>query len=100
MKTFRIAHIGLVALCLLGVLAYRGNAAAPPPTWVRVQLIWGTNDEHSPDPQHRAVDGDLAKRLDKSPFRWKHYFEVNSYELSVPLNEAKTGIKMSSHCTI
>jgi hypothetical protein len=67
---------------------------------VKIQLIWGTNDQQSPDPKHRAIDDDLAKRLDKSPFRWKHFFVVNQTNIALPMGEAKTGIKMSSHCVV
>jgi hypothetical protein len=101
MKRFPFARILLLAgLCLLGVLAYEGSAASPPPVWVRIQLIWGTNDQQSPDPKHKAIDDELAKKLGKSPFRWKHYFEVKSYEVAIAAGESKTGIKMSSHCVI
>jgi hypothetical protein len=101
MKNFRLACVWvLAASCLLGVVAYEGSAAAPPPVWVRIQLIWGTNDEQSPDPKHKAIDDELAKKLSKSPFRWKHYFEVNCHEVPIPVGESKTGIKMSSHCVI
>ncbi len=30
-----------------------------------------------PIPSTIPVDEDLAKKLSKSPYRWKHYFEVN-----------------------
>ena len=101
MKRFPFSRIWLVtAVCLLGALAYEGGAASPPPSWVRIQLIWGTNDQQSPDPKHKAIDDELAKKLSKSPFRWKHYFEVNRHEVAIPIGESKTGIKMSSHCVI
>ena len=51
---------------------------------VEVQLIWGTNDPQSPDPKHKAIDADLAKRLSKSPYRWKNYFEVNREVVEMP----------------
>jgi|ERR1700677_2248126 hypothetical protein len=90
----------LTAACLLGMVAYEGNSAVPEPFWYRIQLIWGTNDQESPDPKHKAIDDDLAKKLGKSPFRWKHYFEVNRSVVSMSMGEEKTGIKMSSHCTL
>jgi hypothetical protein len=101
MKRFPFARIWLLtALCLLGVVAYKGSAASPPPVWIRIQLIWGTNDKKSPDPKHKAIDDELAKKLSKSPFRWEHYFEVNSQEVAIATGESKTGIKMSTHCVI
>jgi len=101
MKRYRFTRILIfAAVCLLGVVAYEGSGAATEPVWVKVQLVWGTDEEKSPDSRHKAIDDELAKKLGKSPFRWKHYFEVNRQTVAIALGEAKTGIKMSSHCVI
>jgi hypothetical protein len=60
-----------------------------------VQLIWGTSDDHSPDPKHKAVDSEVQAKLKDLPLKWNNYFEVNrkDFELSaagaskVPLSE-------------
>jgi hypothetical protein len=101
MKRIRFARVWIFAVaCYLGMPAYKGRGAAPEPAWVKVQLIWGTDEEKSPDSRHKMIDDDLARKLSKSPFRWKHYFEVNRQIISMSAGEAKTGIKMSSHCVI
>jgi hypothetical protein len=101
MKRFRFASIWFfIPVFLLGVVTYEGSGAAAEPACVKVQLIWGTDDERSPDARHKAIDEELAKKLSKSPFRWKHYFEVNRQFVCMSVGEAKTGIKMSSHCVI
>jgi len=101
MKNFRFAcGVALVAICLLAVAHSSGGVAAPEQFCVQIQLIWGTNDQESPDPKHKAIDEPLAKKLGKSPFRWKHYFEVNRQVVCLPSGEAKTGIKLSSHCIL
>jgi|HubBroStandDraft_6_1064221.scaffolds.fasta_scaffold246989_2 hypothetical protein len=101
MKRFPLSGFWILAgVCLLGMMAYRGNGAAPEPLWVKVQLIWGTDEEKSPDSRHKAIEDDLSRKLSKSPFKWKHYFEVNRQLVALPLGEAKNGVKVSSHCAI
>jgi hypothetical protein len=51
-------------------------------TKIEVSLAWGTNDEKSPDPDHKELDKKLAERLGKI-FQWKHYFLVNKQEKAV-----------------
>ena len=51
---------------------------------LEAQLIWGTNDANSPDPNHRPVDRDVAKKLKTFPFRWANYFEVTRRRFTVP----------------
>lgn len=101
MKRIRFARIWLlIAAGLLGTVAYEGSGAATEPYYVKLQLVWGTDEEKSPDSSHKAISDDLAKKLSKSPFRWKHYFEVKQHLVAIPVGEAKTGIRMSSHCVI
>src|SRR5277367_583440 len=103
MKNFGFARGWLLFfVCLLVALALPGGVAASDSVWVKIQLVWGTDDAKSPDSRHHPVDDNLAKKLssNKSPFRWKHYFEVNSQVVSIPLNESRTGVKMSSHLTL
>lgn len=62
-------------------------------------LVWGTNDEKSPDPAHKRVDPILARKLAALPFKWKNYFEINRKHF--PVNEKEyTQIEMSKKCMI
>ena len=56
---------------------------------LEAQLIWGTNEEKSPDPKHKAVEPNIAKKLKKLPFKWQHYFEVNRQKFSVAEGETR-----------
>jgi len=66
---------------------------------LEAQLIWGTNDEKSPDPKHKAVDPKVEKKLKKAPFKWQHYFEVNRKTFSVAQDDTKK-IVLSKDCEI
>jgi hypothetical protein len=66
---------------------------------LEAQLIWGTNDEKSPDPKHKAVDSKVEKKLKKLPFKWQNYFEVNRQKFSVPEGETKK-VVLSKDCEI
>ena len=88
------AVIGLMALPLLA------GAARAEQMHVEVILVWATNDERSPVPKHKPVDAELARKLGKSPYRWKNYFEVSRQTLEIPTGQMKKGIKISDKCTL
>jgi hypothetical protein len=54
------------------------NAAEPK---LEVQLVWGTNDDSSSNPDHKPLEASLAKKL--GMFKWKNYFTVNRKEISL-----------------
>jgi len=62
-------------------------------------LIWGTNEQKSPDPNHKPVGPALKKRLQDLPLKWTNYFEVNSVRFDVPPSSAKK-VPLSSKCEI
>ena len=62
------------------------------------QLIWGTNDKQS-DPKLKSADAKLAAKLQKTPFKWDHYFEMHKELIKLRLNEEKT-VTMSRNCVI
>lgn len=66
---------------------------------MEARLIWGTNDEKSPDPKHKPLDGELAKKLREMPLKWKNYFEVNRQVFTIN-DKAYTNIVMSKQCSI
>ena len=97
MKSSRLAA---ATLCLLALFLSVGAVRAADPSRFQALLIWGTDDEQSPDPKHKPVDAALAEQLRKSPYRWKHYFEVNRVSVEIPVNLTKKNISMSSLCKL
>jgi hypothetical protein len=65
---------------------------------LEAKLIWGTDDEKSPDPNHKPVDPKLKEKLQKI-FKWKHYFVVNRVVREVP-NRSANKFELSKECTI
>ena len=65
---------------------------------VEAKLIWGTNDEKSPNPAHTPVDQTTAERLRKV-FKWKNYFVVNRQTKAVP-SRGSTRFELSKKCTV
>jgi hypothetical protein len=95
---FSVARLTCLATGLLLVTALEVRLQAGE-IKLEAQLIWGTNDEKSPDPKHKSVDPKVAKKLKKLPFKWQHYFEVNRQQFSVPQGETKK-IVLSKDCEI
>jgi hypothetical protein len=87
-----------VVLLLLGLTATIAGASSKEMKFEAV-LVWGTNDDSSPDPNHKAVEPDVEKKLKKLPFKWKNYFEVNRKDFSVEKDGSKK-IELSKDCEI
>lgn len=68
-------------------------------TKVEARLIWGTNDEKSPNPDHKKVDDALAKKLKAMPFKWNNFFEVNRTNFTL-VSTNYTKVVMSKQCSI
>ena len=90
----------LICLFLLGFAAPGALAA----DWeFETQLIWGTNDPASPDPNHKPVDAEVRKKLGELPLKWTHYFEIKREQCSVAKGEStKTSLggKCALECNI
>jgi hypothetical protein len=101
MKKLYLSPSLLLKLALgLGIsLLLAGNARAQT-LKIEAQLVWGTDDPQSPNPKHHPVDPDLAKKLGKTPYRWKNYFMENRQIVEVKAGETKSKIIMSPHCTL
>ena len=91
------ARLGCLALVFLflGALEARIQAGELK---LEAILVWGTNDEKSPDPKHKPVGPNLEKKL-KALCKWQYYFEVNRKQFAVSQNETKK-IPMSKDCEI
>jgi hypothetical protein len=89
----------LLALCLFATGLRVESAQAGDALTIQAQLVWGTNDPESPNPKHKPVDAELAKKLSKAPYRWKYYFEVKRLDTTLALGETKP-LSMSEKCKI
>jgi hypothetical protein len=65
---------------------------------VKAVLIWGTNDETSPDANHKPASQKLADELGRI-FKWKHYFIVNRAEKEIK-DSASVKFEMSTKCRV
>src|SRR5882724_484026 len=92
-----------ILLSWAGAACVLVNAAEQPgkarPLKFEVQLLWGTNDTNSPDPKHKPVDVDVAKKLKQLPLKWSNYFVVNkkSFEME---GSAEKKEPLSEKCAI
>ncbi len=66
---------------------------------LEAQLIWGTNDARSPNPRHKPVEADVARKLKSLPFKWANYFEVTRKQFVVP-ESGVSSEAMSKECEI
>jgi hypothetical protein len=88
------------ARCFLALLLF---AASAPETFaanlkLEAKLIWGTDDDKSPNPEHKAVDPATRDKLRKV-FKWKNYFTVNRVVKPVP-SRGSNNFKLSDECAI
>ena len=86
---------GIVFLALGAVLPRAQSADLK----LEALLVWGTNDERSPDPGHKPIGAQLQKKLKSLPFKWANYFEVNRQQFVVPGAGSKK-VAMSKECEI
>lgn len=91
-RTFRL---GFIALLFAATLGFAGAAERK----MEARLIWGTNEDKSPNPNHKPLDGELAKKLREMPLKWKNFFEVNRVVFAIN-DKAYTNIVMSKKCSI
>jgi len=92
-STIRLACVALGFLLLLLATSVEAGELK-----LEAQLIWGTDDEKSPDPKHKAVDPKLAKKLQKA-FKWRNYFEVNRVKFTLAEDQTQK-IELSKECKI
>jgi len=95
-RCLHVLLVGFSVSCL--VLGLRSAEALATDMRVETRLIWGTNDEQSPEPKHKSIDTPLTQRLAKV-FTWRNYFEVNRKEASITLNATRK-FELSEKCHI
>ena len=91
----RLSQVCAVAflLCATALAAGAGELK------LEAQLIWGTTNSVSPNPNHKPAQKDVERKLQEQPFKWKHYFEVNRVTFAVADGEQK-GVPVSKSCSI
>jgi hypothetical protein len=85
---------------LLAGLLFLASAVPSPAAELKLEakLIWATNDDKSPNPDHKPVDAATAEKLRKV-FKWKNYFIVNRLVKVVPSRGANS-FELSKQCTV
>jgi hypothetical protein len=73
--------------------------AAPSEIKIKVQLIWATNADKSPDPKHKPVSDALRKKLLESPMRWTNYFVVKEATMKLP-PAGSDKVSLSEKCSV
>ena len=88
------------ARCFLAILLFAGTTVETLAANLKLEakLIWGTDDEKSPNPDHKEVDPATREKLRKV-FKWKNYFVVNRVVKEVP-SRSSNQFKLSPDCTI
>jgi hypothetical protein len=88
------------ARCFLALLLLAGTTVETPAANLRLEakLIWGTDDDKSPNPDHKEVDAATREKLRKV-FKWKNYFAVNRVAKPVP-SRGSNKFELSKECTI
>jgi hypothetical protein len=81
------------------LLSARESAAQTAGLKLQIQLVWGTTDDHSPNPKHKPVQADVQAKLKGLPLKWTHYFEVNRQDLELPPSSANR-VPLSEKCAI
>src|SRR5687768_6468318 len=84
-------------LLVVGLVATTMSARAEE-LKIEATLIWATNDEKSPNPNHKPVEPKLGESLRKI-FTWKNYFEVSRQTGVVP-NRGTKPFKVSEKCVV
>lgn len=98
MRTFACYRPGLWLLVLVALLGWTQPAAAAE-IKLEAQLVWGTNDEKTNDPELKPVTAEVEKRLKGLPFKWQHYFEVKRKHFTVA-HDGTQRVSLSKDCVI
>jgi len=83
---------------LLAMLVLSGAARAADMK-IEAVLVWGTNEQKSPDRDHKPVNTELKKKLQELPLKWTSYFEVNRVEFGAPISNITT-VALSKKCSL
>ena len=89
-----------VWLLMAGMLSsFEGWSAQSTTFKLQAQLVWGTNDDRSPDPKHKPVDSDVKAKLHELPLKFTNYFEVCRKSVEVGLSNSNR-VTLSDKCDV
>jgi len=66
---------------------------------LEAQLIWGSNEQTSPDTKHKQVAPELLKKLKELPLKWTNYFEVKRIPIEITSGEVRK-VPLSEKCSL
>jgi hypothetical protein len=89
-----LGWVGLLALFISGETQLQAATLK-----LQVQLIWGTGDDHSPDPKHKPIEAEVRAKLKDLPLKWSNYFEVNRKDFEVQPSGV-TRVPLSDKCAL
>lgn len=89
--------VATIALCALA--APRRAIAAAQTIKIETILVWGTDDDKSPNEKHKPVDAETSKSLKGLPLKWSHYFEETRRTISLTSGASRKEV-LSRDCTI
>jgi len=81
------------------LLIFTGVVARAGDLKLEAQLVWGTNDEKSPDPKLKPVEAEVRKKLADLPLKWSNYFEINRQRFNVPQGATRK-TALSEKCAV
>jgi hypothetical protein len=87
----------LAALCFL--LTFSALAARAGDLGFEAYLVWATNAEKSPNPNHQPANAEVRRKLGELPLKWKNYFEVNRKRFTVRKSGSEK-VELSKKCAI
>jgi len=90
---------GLWIFVASALLSSEGWPAQVAVVKLQAQLVWGTNDDRSPDPSHKPVESEVKAKLGELPLKFTNYFEVNRKSLEVTVPGANR-VPMSEKCEL
>jgi hypothetical protein len=77
--------------------APKGNPGGPTVV-LRLQLVWGTDDEKKPEHNFQEIDPGLKDRFLRH-LRWKHYYVVKD-SVARPLSAQPQRVQLSEKCAL
>lgn len=95
----RFWQVTLVLLVCVAFGLQAADAPAPKALKYEAQLVWGTNDSKSPDPDQKPVTAEVEKRLKALPLKWQHYYEVQRKQFDMGA-DGKQRVRLSGDCSI
>jgi hypothetical protein len=81
------------------VLASACTAASAKDLKFEAYLVWATNADKSPDPNHKPVNEEVERKLRELPLKWAHFFEVKHDAFTMPRRGSEK-ITLSDKCRI